>query len=165
MMLVFRGQLVRGGMRPHAAGTIEGKVAVIVIGHGPVIEVGDMDAAHIHDRAVIEVSTAAPVTTLESNTTIAESVVHAAVEANMRAPVAAVPQIDAITPTPVAGRPQQPGLRWEHPGARHPVIAVVTVSPVAGAPDIAGRWKRRLHIHRQHRRRYVDRHANGNAGV
>ena len=109
MMVVFRSQLVSGRMRPDTTGAVERHVADVVM-NGPVVDVGDMHTAHVHGRAVIEKCTAAPVTALESNTTITEAVVHTAVEANMRTPVAAVPEIDATAPTPVARRPQQSGL-------------------------------------------------------
>jgi hypothetical protein len=92
-------------MRLDAAGAVEGHV-VAVVDDSPVVYVRDVDAAHIHGRAVIEVRTTAPVTTLESNTTIPEAVIHTAVEADMRAPITAVPGVDTAAPTPVAGRPQ-----------------------------------------------------------
>ena len=105
-MIVFRGQLVRGGMRLDAARAVEGHV-VHVVDDGPVVYVGDVNAAHIHGRTVIEIGTAAPVTAFKSNTTIAEAVIHAAVKADMRPPIAAVPGVDTTAPTPVARRPQQ----------------------------------------------------------
>src|ERR1700722_3005597 len=105
MMIVFRGQLVRGGMPLGTAGAVEGHVGHVV-GDGPVVYVGDVNAAHIHGRTVIEIRTPAPITAFESNTAIAEAVIHTAVKANMRAPIAAVPGINPTTPTPVARRPQ-----------------------------------------------------------
>jgi hypothetical protein len=105
MMIVFRGQLVRGGMRLDAARAVEGRV-VHVVDDGPVVYVGDVNAAHIHGRTVIEIRTPAPIAAFESNTTIAEAVIHAAVKADMRAPIAAVPGINTTSPTPVARRPQ-----------------------------------------------------------
>jgi len=105
MMLVFRGELVRGRVRLDAAGAVE-RHMVDVVDDGPVIHVGDVDAAHVHDRAVVEVSSTAPVTALESNTAIAEAVIHTAVEADMRTPVATVPRINATAPAPVSRRPQ-----------------------------------------------------------
>jgi uncharacterized Zn-binding protein involved in type VI secretion len=55
MMLVFRSQLVTGRMGPDTTGAVERHMAVVMINDGPVIDVGDVHAAHVHDRAVIEV--------------------------------------------------------------------------------------------------------------
>jgi hypothetical protein len=106
MMIMFRGELVRSRTRLDTARAVERHAAEVVVDDGPVVHVGDVDTAHVHRRAVVEKGTTAPVTALESNTTIAEAIVHTAVEADMRAPVAGVPGVDATTPTPVAGRPQ-----------------------------------------------------------
>jgi hypothetical protein len=107
MMIMFRGKLVSGRVCLKSTGpAIEGHMTDVVVDDGPVIDVRDMDTPDVHDRAVIEVTSTAPVTALESNTAISEAVVHAAVEANMRAPVAAVPGVDTTSPTPVAGRPE-----------------------------------------------------------
>jgi len=164
MMLMFRGKLMRSRTRLDTTGAVERHV-VDVVDDGPVIHVGDVDTAHVHGRAVVEKGTTAPVTALESNTAIAEAVVHAAVEADMRTPVAPVPGVDATTPTPVARRPQQSGRRRQHPGTGHPVITVIAVSPISGRPHIAGSGKRRLYIHRQHRGRYVYRYTYRDTGV
>ena len=55
MTLVFRGQLMPGRMGPDTTGAIERHAAVVVINDGPVIDVGDVHAAHVRARAVIEV--------------------------------------------------------------------------------------------------------------
>jgi hypothetical protein len=164
VMLMFRSQLVSGRSCLDTTRSVERHVH-IVVDDRVVIYVGDVDAAHIHDRAVIEVSTTAPVTALKPNTTITEAVIDTAVEADVRAPVATVPRVNATAPAPVPGRPQQSGRRRQHPRARHPVITLVTISPVPGCPHIARRRQRRLHIHRKRRRRDVDRHTNRDTGV
>ncbi len=105
VMIMFRGELVRSRMRPDATGTVERHV-VAVIDEGPVVYVRDVDTTHVHSRAVVEKGTPAPVTAFESNTAIAEAVIHTAVEADMRTPVAHVPGVEAPGPTPVARRPQ-----------------------------------------------------------
>jgi hypothetical protein len=55
MMLAFRRQLVPGSMRPDTAGAVERHMAIVVINDGPVIDVGDVHAAEVRARAVIEV--------------------------------------------------------------------------------------------------------------
>jgi hypothetical protein len=54
MMLVFRSQLVTGRMGPDTTGAVERHMAVVVIYDGPVIDVGDVHAAEVRARAVIE---------------------------------------------------------------------------------------------------------------
>jgi hypothetical protein len=105
MMVMLGCELVGGRMRLDTAGAVERHV-VDVVDNGPVIYVGDMNTTHVHGRAVIEKRTAAPVTALESNTAITETVIHTAVETDMRTPVAAVPGIDATAPAPVPRCPQ-----------------------------------------------------------
>jgi hypothetical protein len=164
MMLVFCRQLMRSGTCLDAARAIERHVDVVV-DDGMVIYVGDVDTAHIHDRAVIKVGTAAPVTALESNTAIPEAVIHTAVEADMRAPVATVPGVDATAPTPVPGRPQHPGRRRQHPRARHPEITVITIGPISWCPHIARPRQLRLDVYGKDRGRDVNRNAYRNTGV
>jgi hypothetical protein len=105
MMVMFRCEFVSGRMRPDTAGAVERHV-INVVDDGPVVYVGDMNTTHVHGRAVIKECTTAPVTALESNTAIAEAVIHTAVETDMRTPVAAVPGIDTTAPAPVPRRPQ-----------------------------------------------------------
>jgi hypothetical protein len=164
VMLMFRCHLMRGGMRLYAARPVERHMDVVVY-DSVVIYVGDMNTAHVHNRSVVEVSTTTPVTALESNTAIAEAVIHTAVKADMRTPVTTVPGVNTAAPTPISGRPQQAGGRRQHPGARYPEVPVITVGPITRRPHIAGRRQRRLHIHREDRRCNVDRHAYRNTGV
>jgi len=77
-----------------------------VIDHGTV----DIDIAHhagvyVHNRGVIAKRSAGPITASETNTTVAESVVDAAVETDVRAPIAGVPSINAAAKTPVSRSP------------------------------------------------------------
>jgi hypothetical protein len=105
MMVMFRCELVSGRMRLDTAGAVERHV-VDVVDDGPVVHVGDMNTTDVYGCAIIKERTAAPVTALESNTAITEPVIHAAVETDMRTPVAAVPGINATAPAPVPRCPQ-----------------------------------------------------------
>src|ERR1700751_1357219 len=107
---------------------------------------------------VEEVSTA-PVAALISDSEIAEAVIDAAVETYVRSPIARVPDIDAITPTPVARSPQHSHSWGNHPCAGHPVVTVLSPGPVTRRPDIVGARTNRLRVHRDHRRRHRDRDA------
>jgi hypothetical protein len=42
-------------MGPDATRAVERHMVVVVINDGPVIDVGNVHAAHVHDRAVIEI--------------------------------------------------------------------------------------------------------------
>src|SRR5262249_36745974 len=121
------------------------------------MHIGDVDVVH---RAVVVERAAAPISANVADAKVAETVVHATVEADVRSPVSRVPKVEAFTPTPVAWRPKEPWFRGDHPRARHPEITVFPIRPVAGRPDVAITRASRLHIHRQYRRRDADRNKN-----
>jgi hypothetical protein len=62
-------------------------------------------AAHMHDRSVIEEVAAAPFTTGETYTHVTKAVIHAAIIADVRSPVAAMEEIMSTFPAPVRRRP------------------------------------------------------------
>src|SRR5260370_38583747 len=74
-----------------------------------------------------------------------------AVESNVRAPVAGIPDIEAFSPTPIARGPQHANYRRLNPGSGNPVVAVLPVRPISGLPNVAGLGWRRLQVHRQRR--------------
>jgi hypothetical protein len=86
------------------------------------VDIGDV-AVHMHDRAVVVERAAAPLSADESHATVAIAVIYAAVETDMRPPIAAIPEIDSARPTPVARGPEQADGGCGNPGARHPVVA------------------------------------------
>ena len=111
VMVMLRRQLMRRRARSQATGpAVEGDV-VVHVDYGAVVYVRHMHRAEVHDRAVVEECSAVPITARESNTGITEAVVHSAVEADMRAPVAGVPGIDTAPPTPISRGPEQARLR------------------------------------------------------
>src|ERR1700735_629132 len=55
------------------------------------IHIGDTDASKVRHRAVVSEFSTSPFAADEADTAVAESVVHATVEANMRSPVPCVP--------------------------------------------------------------------------
>lgn len=54
---------------------------------GFVIDVVNVDDIHVHDRAVVEEMIALPATSLKAVTEVAETVIDAAIESDMRAPI------------------------------------------------------------------------------
>ena len=119
-------------------------------------------AADVHDRRVVEEVSPTPVATGEADTHVAEAIVHAAVVANVRAPVAFMEDVGAAFISPVGRGPQQPGLGSRHPRTRNPVIAGVAVGPVSRRPKPAIFRADRLFINRQDRRSNVN--ADKNSG-
>src|SRR5262249_28337405 len=115
------------------------------------INIGDHRPVHPHHRGVVEERSVIPIAALESDTSIAEAIVDAAVISDARSPISRVPEITAPLITPITWGPKKPDSRWEHPGSGHPVIVSITVSPVARSPDVAGAGTKRLVVNRQNR--------------
>src|ERR1700751_992701 len=111
------------------------------------VNVGDGDV--VHGAVVIEVAVA-PVSAFIAVAEIAEAVIHASVETDVRPPISRMPDVDTVTPTPVAGRPEYANRGWSHPGAGNPVVAFGAVGPVTGRPDVHITRAGGLLINRQH---------------
>src|SRR5213075_2715414 len=129
-----------------------------LVDHGRVVSVAHNRDVHVGHGAVVEVRAASPVSTEEANAGVAEAVVDSAIVADLRSPVAGVPEIEAV-PSPIPWSPEQADFRWLHPSARNPEVAVRTVSPIAWSPDVAGFRTDGLDIHWQRRRT----NSNGDA--
>ena len=101
------------------------------------INIVDNVDVHIIHPAVIEKVAAVPVTTGIAGADVTKSVVDSTVEADLRAPVAGIPKIGAVNPTPVTRRPEKTYFGRFHPRARNPEIStIIAVAPVAWRPDI-----------------------------
>ena len=105
------------------------------------------------DRAVVVEVPPAPVTALVAEADIPKAVVDAAIEADVRPPVAAVKSIPVMVVAPVAGSPERALVRSLNPYAGSPVVALGTPRPVAGSPEIVVARSRRLFVIGQRRRR------------
>ncbi len=153
--------LLGGGTDLHSTlSAVEGHVRV-VDDDRLVIDVGDVGDVYVGDGAVVEEVAFAPLATLEAVAAVAEAVVDAAVEADLRSPVAFVEGVDAVIPSPVAGSPEQAGLGSFHPGAGNPVVAVVvTPGPIAGGPEVAFAGADGLRVNRQRGRTEADGDAD-----
>ena len=82
---------------------IEADPVVVVYNHIAVVDVVHHRDVDIVDTAVIEEVAGVPVATLIARPHIAEAIVHAAVEADVRAPVAVEEAVAAVGISPVAG--------------------------------------------------------------
>jgi len=137
-------------------------VDIGVVNHGPV---------HVHDGGVVAEITAIPAPPVEALAVVAVAVVDASVEAYLRAPIAGVPSVAAVIPSPIAGGPEQAYGGGHDPRSGDPVVAagIGIPGPVAGRPQVVGSRTDRLRIDGQLWRGdvdcYSDRHLRkGRAG-
>src|SRR5579863_1390244 len=96
----------RAGVDSTGAAVIADVVDRGVVDDGLVVDVGDVGIADVIHRAVIVEGSMVPISALIADATISVSIVNATVEADLRAPVAAIPGESAATPTPIARRPE-----------------------------------------------------------
>src|SRR5215469_14804387 len=150
---------VRAGVDSAAAAVVADAVHGHVVDDGLVVHanVGDVDV--VHGAVVVEVAVS-PIAAFITVAEVAVAVVHATVEADVRSPVPGVPDVHAVAPSPISGRPEHAHRGRHHPCARDPVVAFRTVGPVAGGPDVTVTGTGRLFVNREHWGR--DGHGNGN---
>src|ERR1700687_3910159 len=144
-----------------AASAVVANCPAVVHDHSSVINIPHIGDAHIGHGTVVVNLSSAPFPAVKSLARVSESIVDSTVEADVRSPVACVPQVKPISPTPVSRRPQHANGCY-HPGAGHPVVAVIIVpSPVARRPEIARAGTDGLCVNRQWRRPHANRDAHG----
>jgi len=139
--------------RPVVADTIncsvvDGDVVDHRVGYGAVIHVNIPDV-HIVDGPVIVETISVPVAALITDADVTESIVNAAVVADMSAPKAVVVAIPAADEPPISRRPQEADDRRLRPDARHPVVTLGSIAPISWGPDIAFARAFRLRILRE----------------
>ena len=119
---------------------------------------------HIIHGAVVKERTVVPISSGVADTDIAETIVDATIKSDLRAPVACMPDINTVAPTPISRGPKRSNERRKHPGAGYPIIPVWSVGPIARRPDISGPGTKRLRVHGQHRRCDGDRNRDPSEG-
>src|SRR5579863_1511526 len=129
---------------------------------GFVVDVVDDCYVHIGHRPVVEKVSIVPASAREAFSKIAEAVVDAPVESDLRAPIAVIVNKRAVRPSPVRRGPKKTDFRGLHPCSRHPVVIAVVVAPgpVSRRPDIAVAGAHRLLVDRQRRRAERDRDSH-----
>jgi hypothetical protein len=121
----------------HSAGTVEAHVNV-VHDHVAAINVVHHANVYVENCAVVKECAASPFSPHKAYAAVPEAVVNAAVEADVRRPIATVPAVAAVFKAPIAGRPKHARGR-NYPRARNPIIAAILIpSPIPGRPEIAG---------------------------
>ena len=150
MSLTCRSHLCSCGAGGNSTGTtvIADMVHRDVVDYGLVVNIVNVRDVHVIHRAVVVESSVIPISAFIADTTIAEAVVDATVEADIRTPVAAVPGVGVAAPTPITGSPEETNFGSHHPRTRHPEVAFTTISPVAGRPQIAVGGSHGLRVHR-----------------
>jgi hypothetical protein len=113
---------------------------------------------HVYRRCVVSEDASAPLTAGKAASTIAVTIVHAPVEANLCPPIALIENIDAtISPAPITRCPEIAGLWSRDPGARDPIVVANAIpGPIAGRPHIVGLRAGRLNVDRKRRRFNID---------
>lgn len=80
-------------------------VRIIVYDDRLVIDIGHVRDIHIGHRPVVEEFAAAPFPALEAFASVSEPVINATIKSDLRAPIASIPSIEALVPTPIPGCP------------------------------------------------------------
>src|SRR5271165_185485 len=112
-----------------------------------IMNVGDVDV--VHRTVVIELAIV-PASAFVAMAEISVAVSDAAIEANLRPPIALIEKESVTTPTPVRRSPEIANLGNQYPCARNPVVVavIIVISPVAGGPDVPLAGAKRLRINR-----------------
>jgi hypothetical protein len=121
-----------------ASAAVVGDTIAGVHDHGTVVDVGDAGNVNPVDGAVVIEVVAVPVTAVIAVAGVAETIVNAAIETNMKTPVPAVEAVAVVVEAPVAGRPESAIVGWSAPRAGNPIVSGRRPAPVAGRPEIVG---------------------------
>ena len=111
-----------------------GSVGSAIVDDGAVVDVGDV--ANVGDGAVVVEVMPVPVAAEVADADIAEAVVDASVEADVRTPITVMEGVAASVVAPVGRRPKSTVVGWGAPYAGNPVVAVCTPGPVTGRPKV-----------------------------
>ena len=129
--------------------------APVLVAHWAVIDVVYDVYVDIVVRTVVVEMAAAPVAALVAKSYIAKAVVHAAIVADVGTPVAAVKAVAVMVIAPIARGPKSALVGSLDPHAGHPVISAITPSPVAGRPEVVVAGSGRLVVFGQRRGRLI----------
>jgi len=136
------------------ADTVDG---IVIHDNSLVVNIPDVGYVYVgHATVVVEVAST-PLATVKTVAGVAEAVINAAIESDMRSPVSHVKDVELFVPFPPSGSPEH-AHGSEHPGTRHPIVALVIVpSPIAWRPQIARSGAEGLRINREGWRGYAHR--------
>jgi len=118
----FRGSGVylQAALAPVEAHSI---AAPVFIDDPVVVYVVHFPGIDVVDRAVVVEVTAAPIAAVIAKADVAKAIVHAAIVAHVRTPVAAEKSVAVVPVAPVSRGPKRAFIGSLHPRARNPIIA------------------------------------------
>ena len=135
--LALRLQLLLFGASLQTVGSaVITDVTVIVVYDGYIADVDVVNIGYVDvvDLTVVEEAVAIPIAALIAMAAIAEPIVDAAIESDMRSPVAGIKAVGVVFITPIGGGPEiADGWRF-NPDAGDPEVAILGISPVARSP-------------------------------
>jgi hypothetical protein len=77
-----------------------------IVDHGSIhINIADNCGVHAADGCVVVKAVSAPIAALVAISVVSKTVIHATVEADMRAPIAGMPKVATVTPAPPSRSP------------------------------------------------------------
>ena len=130
-------QLLGSGTSAESASTtvVADAISLIIL-YGIVVNVVNVRDIDVGDGAIVIHGSVVPVSAVVAASGVSEAVIDATVEANVRAPIACMPDIHIVLITPVRRSPEGIDPGRHHPCAGHPVVALRRIAPVAGRPDV-----------------------------
>jgi hypothetical protein len=146
-----------GCLWPHgdaASATVVSDTIIVVHRDGAVVDVSDSRAYAIDGTVVVKVISV-PVPAVIAIAGVAEAIVDASIETNMKAPETAVKAPAVAIPTPVARRPESSIVGRRAPRTGDPIVAGRSPIPITGCPDVVGSRSFGLVVDGQWRRRFV----------
>src|ERR1700683_976162 len=107
------GFFLRSRFPSDASGTVKtsARSCVVVIHHRLGVNVVDYGHIHVAYRAIVEEISALPVSTRKPDPNVTKSVINSTVETDLGSPVAAIPGVHSVIPSPITGCPQETGSR------------------------------------------------------
>jgi len=125
----------------------------LVVRNRVVIYIVNVRDIHIRDGAVISQCAIVPISAVVTPAGVAEAVVDSAIKADVRTPIARMPDINVVLVSPVRRRPESihPGSHYPHSG--YPIIAGLCIAPVTRRPQVVLARTFRLAVLGQRRRR------------
>jgi hypothetical protein len=119
-----------------------------------VVNVVDDGGVHVIDAAIVVELIAAPIAAFVAAAHVAETIVHSAIEADVRAPVAVIPVIAVARVAPVRRSPKRTNIGRDNPDAGNPIVSGLRVAPIAGRPQVIWAGSGWLAVFRQRGRRF-----------
>ncbi len=88
-----------------AVAAAEADMGVVVVDDRLVVDIGDIGDVDVGHAPIVEKPVALPISTEETYTGVAKAIIDAAIKADVGSPVAVIPRIQAVIPTPIARSP------------------------------------------------------------